>query len=104
MTDGARITAVVDWDEFGLGSRALDLVALAFDCERGGDDVTADRLLARAARVAGGDGLRCLVSYRAIAGLAHFTRERQAYGNSLGDEECAAISAILDRLQASGSA
>jgi hypothetical protein len=58
LTDGARITAMVDWDEFGLGSRALDLVALAFDCERGGDHVTADRLLARAARVAGGDGLR----------------------------------------------
>ena len=70
LTDGARITGVVDWDEFGLGSRALDLVALALDCERGGDHAAADRLLARAARVAGGDGLRCLVSYRAIAGLA----------------------------------
>jgi len=33
LSDGARITGVVDWDEFGLGSRALDLVALAFDCE-----------------------------------------------------------------------
>jgi hypothetical protein len=41
-----------------------------------------------------------LVSYRAIAGLAAFTHERQAYGNHLGDEECAAVSAILDRLQA----
>ena len=27
LTDGERITGVVDWDEFGLGSRALDLVA-----------------------------------------------------------------------------
>jgi Ser/Thr protein kinase RdoA (MazF antagonist) len=98
LTDGARITGVVDWDEFGLGSRALDLVALAFDCERGGDHVAADRLLARAAWVAGGDGLRCLVSYRAVAGLAVFTHERQAYGNSLGDAMCAATSAILDRL------
>jgi Ser/Thr protein kinase RdoA (MazF antagonist) len=99
LADGARITGVVDWDEFGLGSRALDLIALAVDCERGGHRAVADRLLARAAEVAGGDGLRCLVSYRAIAGLAHLTRERQAYGDSRGDEECAAVSAILDRLE-----
>jgi aminoglycoside phosphotransferase (APT) family kinase protein len=104
LTDGARITGVVDWDEFGLGSRALDLTALAVDCERGGDHATADRLLARAASVAGGDGLRCLVSYRVIGGLAAFTHERQAYGNSLGHDECAAESAILDRLRAAGSA
>jgi aminoglycoside phosphotransferase (APT) family kinase protein len=31
LTDGALITGVVDWDEFGLGCRALDLVALALD-------------------------------------------------------------------------
>jgi aminoglycoside phosphotransferase (APT) family kinase protein len=104
LTDGARITGVVDWDEFGLGSRALDLVALAVDCEERCDRGAADRLLARAAQVAGGDGLRCLVSYRIIGGLAVFSHERQAYGNSLGDEECAAESAILDRLQATGSA
>jgi Ser/Thr protein kinase RdoA (MazF antagonist) len=100
LTDGNRITGVVDWDEFGLGSRALDLIALAFDCERGGDHAVADRLLGRAARVAGGYGLRCLVSYRTIAGLAYFARERQAYGDSLGDAICAAVSAILDRLVA----
>jgi aminoglycoside phosphotransferase (APT) family kinase protein len=100
LTDGARITGVVDWDEFGLGSRALDLVALAFDCERRGDHAAADRLLARAGQVAGRDGLRCLVSYRAVSGLAFYTHERQAYGSCLGDAECAAISAILDRLQA----
>jgi aminoglycoside phosphotransferase (APT) family kinase protein len=104
LSDGTRITGVVDWDEFGLGSRALDLVALAFDCERGGGHAAADRLLARAARVAGDDGLRCLVSYRAIAGLAHYARERQSYGRSLGDVECTAISAILGRLEARGGA
>jgi aminoglycoside phosphotransferase (APT) family kinase protein len=98
LTDGTLITGVVDWDEFGLGSRALDLVALAVDSERRGDRSAADRLLARAAQVAGGDGLRCLVSYRAIAGLAVFTHERQAYGDHLGDEECSAVSAIIDRL------
>lgn len=104
LTDGARITGVVDWDEFGLGSRALDLIALAFDCERDGGHAAADRLLARAAQVAGDDGLRCLVSYRAIGGLAVFTNEWPAYGNSLEDAECAAVSAILDRLPATGAA
>lgn len=97
LSDGAMITGVVDWDEFGLGSRALDLVALAVDCERRGDRTATDRLLAAAAQVAGDDGLRCLVSYRAIAGLAVISHERQAYGSCLGDEECAAFSAILDR-------
>jgi hypothetical protein len=102
LTDGTRITGVVDWDEFGLGSRALDLVALAFSCERRGDHAAADRLLARAAQVAGRDGLRCLVSYGVIGALAVYTHERQASGPSLGDDECAAESAILDRLQATG--
>jgi aminoglycoside phosphotransferase (APT) family kinase protein len=100
LAAGARITGVVDWDEFGLGSRALDLVALALDCERRGDHAAADLLLARAGQVAGRDGLRCLVSYRAVGGLAFYTQEREAYGDSLGDAECAAVSAILDRLQA----
>ena len=104
LTDGTRITGVVDWDEFGLGSRALDLIALALDCERAGGHVAADRLLARAARVAGGDGLRCLVTYRVIAGLAHLTGERQAYGPALAEAECAATLAILDRLAAAVSA
>ena len=54
--------------------------------------------------MAGDDGLRCLVSYRAIGGLAVFTNEWPTYGNSLGDADCAAVSAILDRLQAPGAA
>jgi aminoglycoside phosphotransferase (APT) family kinase protein len=104
LAEGARITGVVDWDEFALGSRALDLVALAVDCERCADHAAADRLLARAAQVAGDDGLRCLVSYRVIGGLAAYARERRAYGSSLADEQCAAAAAILDRLQAAGRA
>ncbi len=103
LTDGRGITGVVDWDEFGLGSRALDFVVLAVDAERLGNHRAADHLLARAARIAGDDGLRCLVSYRAIAGLAHLTQERQAYGGSLADAVCVAISAILDRLQTTSS-
>jgi aminoglycoside phosphotransferase (APT) family kinase protein len=34
LTDGERITGVVDWDEFALGSRAPDLVVLALDGEK----------------------------------------------------------------------
>lgn len=74
VSDGQHITGVVDWDEFGLGSRAIDLVVLGFDCTRDGRVEMTDHLLARAAKVAGDDGLRCLVSYRAIATLAEDTR------------------------------
>ncbi len=95
LTDGEKITGVVDWDEFGLGSRALDLIALALDCEQRGAHAAADRLLARAASAVGSAGLRCLVSYRALAGLAEDTREGQP-----SQAEIQAISAILDRLQA----
>lgn len=102
LTDGRSITGVVDWDEFGLGSRALDLVALAVDCERGGARAAADRLLADAARVAGAGGLRCLLGYRAIALLAHTRRNHNAYGEGLSDAECAAVSALLDRLGGAG--
>jgi aminoglycoside phosphotransferase (APT) family kinase protein len=100
LSDGARITGVVDWDEFALGSRALDLVVLALDCERYGDQAAADRVLARAAQLAGGDGLRCLISYRAIAGLACLTHEWRSYGTSLAGSSCAEVTAILDRLHA----
>jgi hypothetical protein len=64
LTDGEKITGVVDWGEFRLGSRALDLIALALDCQQRGAHATADRLLARAASVVGSAGLRCLVSLR----------------------------------------
>lgn len=93
LADGARITGVVDWDEFGLGNRALDLVALAADCERGGGRAAADRLLARAAQVAGGGGLRCLVSYRAIAWLAFSAHDGQGRsGWTARTSGCAAAS------------
>jgi len=62
LTDGEKITGMVDWDEFGLGSSALDLIAL--DCQQRGAHAAADRLLARAASVVGSAGLRCLVSLR----------------------------------------
>ena len=93
LTDGDRITGVVDWDEFALGSRALDLVVLALDCEELGARAAADRLLAAAASAAGDAGLRCLVGYRALAALAEDTREGLE-----PHADIQAISAILDRL------
>jgi hypothetical protein len=74
--DGA-ITGVVDWDDAGAGSRATDLASLLFEWHRvrlgdragaapGGDQRIADRITA----IAGDDGLRCTISYVAIASLA----------------------------------
>ena len=78
LSDGERITGVVDWDEFGLASRAIDLVAIAFDTERAGDHDATRIVLARAASIAGGDGLRQLISYRAIAQLAALVRNARS--------------------------
>lgn len=47
LTDSEKITGMVDWGEFRLGSRALDLIALALDCQQRGAHATADRLLAQ---------------------------------------------------------
>jgi aminoglycoside phosphotransferase (APT) family kinase protein len=98
LTDGDQVTGVVDWDEFGLGSRALDLVVLALDCQERGAHAAADRLLASAASAVGGAGLRCLVSYRALAALAENTREGQASHAGIQ-----AIEAILTKLRAPGN-
>lgn len=96
LTDGERITGVIDWDEFGLGTRALDLVVLGFDCFRIGEHRAADRVFAQAAAAAGPGGLRCMVGYRTLAHLADDRREGQP-------EDAAAatvtlFSSILDRL------
>jgi len=96
LTDGERITGVIDWDEFGLGNRALDLVVLGFDCYRIGEHSSADRVFARAAAVAGPGGLRCMVGYRALAALADDHREGLAAEASAAS--VSVFSAILDRL------
>lgn len=93
LSDGQHITGVVDWDEFGLGSRATDLVVLAFDCARDRPGEMAGRLLGRATEIAGEDGLRCLVSYRAIATLAEDARERLD-----SQDDITTIERILDHL------
>lgn len=97
LTDGEQITGVVDWDEFGLGSRALDLIVLALDCQERGAPAAAGRLLAGAASAVGNSGVRCLVSYRALAALAEDTREGQSSQAAIR-----AISSILDTLQSEG--
>ena len=51
--------------------------------------------MARAAAVAGRDGLRCLVSYRALAALAEGSREGEP-----AEAGVQAIAAVLGRLTA----
>ena len=97
LTDGERITGVIDWDEFGLGTRAIDLVVLGFDCWRVGEQRAAMRMFAQAAAVAGPGGLRCLVGYRALAALADDRREGLPAADTAAS--VAGFSAILDRLQ-----
>jgi aminoglycoside phosphotransferase len=92
--DGS-ITGVVDWDEFGLNSRATDLVALAFDCELLGERAGADRLLAKIDEVVAEDGLRLLVSYRVISHVAARARRRDEGG---AQESARAAASMLDHL------
>jgi len=96
LSDGERITGVIDWYEFGLNSRAADLTALAFDCERLDDGDAADLLFARVLALVGVEGLRCLVSYRALAHLAALVRRRE-----LGAVEVsvAVASRVFERLE-----
>ncbi len=96
LTDGERITGVIDWDEFGLGSRALDLVVLGFDCFRIGEHHAADRVFAQAAAAAGPGGLRCMAGYRALAHLADDRREGQP--EDAAAAAVALFSSVLDRL------
>jgi len=96
LSDGERITGVVDWDEFALGSRALDLVVPALDLEELGRPTAADRFLAAAASAVGSAGLRSLLSYRALATLAEDTRENQPPETTARTMK--AVSSLLDRL------
>jgi len=77
LSDGTSITGVVDWDEFGLNSRAADLTTILFDLQRlrlGGDAhllaLASAQLLGRIVEAAGEQGLRCAITYAAIARLA----------------------------------
>jgi aminoglycoside phosphotransferase (APT) family kinase protein len=97
LSDGQTITGVVDWDEFGLNSRAYDLTALAFDCERMGDAATAAKLFERAEAIAGEAGLRCLSSYQVISHIAALVRRGELIAL---DAAVATAERALDRLGA----
>jgi aminoglycoside phosphotransferase (APT) family kinase protein len=98
-TGGSRgsVTGVVDWDEFGLNTRAADLAALAFDCERLADDSAVARLVRRIAEIAREDGLRCLVAYRLLTHVAARRRRREPDGVA---ESVRTGQSLLDRLDA----
>jgi len=71
------VSGVVDWDHAGYGSRALDLTSLLFDWQRlrlagesGSVAEGGERLVRRIVEIAGEPGLRCTVTYAAIARLA----------------------------------
>jgi len=99
LSDGETITGVVDWDEFALNSRASDLTALAFDCERLGDSDTADLLFARVVAIAGVEGLRCLLSYRILGHLAALARRSEL---AAAEASVADSNRALDRLEKVG--
>jgi aminoglycoside phosphotransferase (APT) family kinase protein len=96
LFEGDRPAGVVDWDEFGLNTRAADLIALAFDCERAGATEATETLLRRVVEIAGEGGARCVVAYRAIALLATFGRRGETEALA---ESVAATDRVLDRLE-----
>jgi Phosphotransferase enzyme family len=97
LVEGTTITGVVDWDEFGLNSRAVDLTALAFDCTRLGSDAAAEKLLRRIVELDGEDGLRCAVGYRLLSHVAARARRRDPEGVC---ESVGAAERLLDTLDA----
>ena len=102
LADGAAITGVVDWDEFGLNSRAADLTTLAFDCERRAPGPSAGEalcgaLLERVRSLAGDAGARCLVSYHVIAHTAALVRRGES---ERLPASIALAQRVLDRLAA----
>jgi aminoglycoside phosphotransferase (APT) family kinase protein len=77
LSDGRTITGVIDWDAFALNTRAVDLVAVAFDCARLRQEATVETLVQRVVQIAGSEGARCLVAYRAIAHLSALQRRHE---------------------------
>jgi hypothetical protein len=76
LTRNGTITGVVDWDDMGVGTRATDLAGLLFDWCRlrlaGQPGLAADgarRLVGRIVELTGEPGLRCTVTYGAVARL-----------------------------------
>jgi Phosphotransferase enzyme family len=86
LARGGSITGVVDWDDAGSGSRAVDLAALLFEWHRlrlGGMPAApcGGELLTRSIiAIAGDEGLRCVIAYEAIASLALAARRGDVTG------------------------
>jgi aminoglycoside phosphotransferase len=78
LVENGAVAGIVDWDEFGLNSRAADLTTLAFECA-GSSAHAVDRLASRTIELAGSEGALCLVAYRAIAHLAALYRNTEAH-------------------------
>jgi hypothetical protein len=97
LVEGTTITGVVDWDEFGLNSRTVDLTALAFDCVRLGSGAAAETLLRRIVELDGEDGLRCAVGYRLLTHVAARARRLDPEGVR---ESVDAAERLLDALDA----
>jgi hypothetical protein len=79
------ISGVVDWDDLGVGCRAVDLGGLLLDWHRlhlaGAQELApdgAERLVARIVQIAGEPGLRCVVGYCAVARLGLAAQRREA--------------------------
>lgn len=102
LARGGVVTGIVDWDHVGVGSRALDLTSLLFDWQRlrlaydtGLATDGGERLVRRIVEIAGEPGLRCTITYGAIARLALSARR----GESDQLEIWARVTdAIIDRI------
>ena len=76
LASNGVITGVVDWDDLGVGCRAVDHAGLLLDWHRlhlaGAQELApdgAERLVHRIIEIAGEQGLRCVVAYGAVARL-----------------------------------
>jgi hypothetical protein len=103
LTDGRRITGVVDWDEMGLNTRAADLTSILFDWQalalRGapglaprGGAILRDRIVA----IAGENGLRCTIGNAALGRLGVTHRRREGRGFATWTKVTEAILGELD--------
>jgi aminoglycoside phosphotransferase (APT) family kinase protein len=88
LVQDGTVSGVVDWDNLGTGSRALDLTSLLFDWQRlrlaDSSSVSENggpRLAVRIVEIAGDRGFRCCVCYAAIARLA-LGRQRGEHGQA----------------------
>lgn len=93
VADG-HVSGVVDWDELGFGTRAGDLVGLAYDCAFAGARDTTTLLLERARDLAGPDAVAVLFAYSALGRLA--VGQSRGWGTAFRDRDIAAGAFLVD--------